>query len=143
MMHERSIKLVIEGKIDNIAVLGKAIRAVCSTVVSEEILLFNLELCLIEAVTNVINHAYHRKPGNFVDVNVSLDDQHVEFKVIDSGDHVSPPPPPKYELNYNPSDMSTWPESGMGLFLIYSIMNEVSYTNHEGKNILMMRKNLN
>jgi serine/threonine-protein kinase RsbW len=142
MMYERSIKLIIEGKIDNIALLGSAIRAICSTVVNDEVLLFNLELCLIEAVTNVINHAYHRQPGNNVEVIVSVDDLHVNFKVIDTGDHV-PPPPPKRELNYNPSDMTTWPESGMGLFLIHSIMDEVSYSEHEGKNILMMRKKIN
>lgn len=141
-MYERSIKLIIEGKIDNTALLGKAIRAICNTVVNDEVLLFNLELCLIEAVTNVINHAYHRKPGNYVEVIVSLDDRRVEFKVIDTGDS-APLPPPKHELNYNPNDLTTWPESGMGLFLIHSIMNEVSYSHHEGKNILTMIKKLN
>lgn len=141
MMYERSIKLIIEDKIDNIALLGKAIRAICGTVVNDEVLLFNLELCLVEAVTNVINHAYHREPGHYVEVIVAVDDHHVDFQVIDAGDHV-PLPPPKQELNYNPSDMTTWPESGMGRFLIHSIMNEVSYSNHGGKNILKMKKKI-
>lgn len=141
MMYERSIKLIIEDKIDNIDLLGKAIRAICSTVVNDEVLQYNLELCLIEAVTNVINHAYHRQPGKNVEVSVAVDDHQVVFNVIDTGDK-APPPPPKYELKYNPNDITTWPESGMGLFLIHSIMNEVSYTEHEGKNILMMKKNI-
>ncbi|QLH36679.1 MAG: ATP-binding protein [Parachlamydiaceae bacterium] len=85
MMYERFIKLIIESKIDSIALLSKAIRAICATVLNDEISLYNLELCLVEAVANVINHAYHRKPGNFVEVAVTIDDKHVLFQIFDTG----------------------------------------------------------
>lgn len=138
-MYERFIKLIIESKIDSIALLSKAIRAICSTVMNDEVMLYNLELCLVEAISNVINHAYHRKPGNLVEVAVTVDDQHVTFQIIDSGNKISPPPPKK-ELDFNANDMTTWPESGMGLFLIYQIMDEVNFGEHEGKNVLTMKK---
>lgn len=141
MMYERFIKLIIESKIDSIALLSKAIRGICSTVVDDEVMLYNIELSLVEAVTNVINHAYHRKPGNVIEVSVTVDDYHVVFQIIDNGDKTFPTSP-KHELNYDSSDFSTWPESGMGLFLIYKIMDEVSYSEQDGKNVLVMKKNI-
>jgi serine/threonine-protein kinase RsbW len=141
MMYERFIKLIIESKIDNIALLSKAVQAICSTVVNDAVMLYNIELCLVEAVSNVINHAYHRKPGNNVEVTVKVHDHHVIFQIIDNGDKAFPPVP-KQELDYDSKDITTWPESGMGLFLIYRIMDEVSFSEHEGKNVLMMKKNL-
>lgn len=141
MMYKRFIKLIIESKIDDIALLSKAIRAICSTVVNDEVLLYNMELCLVEAVTNVINHSYHRKPGNLVEVTVTVDDHHVNFQIIDSGDKALPPPPKK-ELDYQTNDITTWPESGMGLFLIYRIMDLVSFSEKDGKNVLTMEKKL-
>lgn len=141
MMYERFIKLTIESKIDSLALLSKAIRAICNTVVTDEVMLYNLELCLVEATSNVINHAYHRKPGNFVEVSVTVDDHHVIFKIIDTGEKATLPTPKK-ELVSNADDLFSWPESGMGLFLIYRIMDEVSYNSQEGKNILTMKKNI-
>lgn len=141
MIYERLIKLIIESKIDNIALLSKATRAICSTVVHDEVMLYNLELCIVEAVANVINHAYHRKLGNSVEVGITVDDRYVIFQIIDSGEKAFPPPP-KQELEYDSKDFNTWPESGMGLFLIYRLMDEVSFTEQEGKNVLRMKKNL-
>lgn len=142
MIYERFIKLIIDSKIDSIALLSKAARAVCTTVIDDELILYNLELCLVEATTNVINHAYHRKPGNNIEITITLDDYHVAFQIVDSGDK-SPLPAPKQELDYNPDDLTTWPEFGMGLFLIHRLMDEVSFNEYEGKNVLMMKKYLN
>lgn len=141
MMHERFIKLTIDSKIDSIALLSKAIYAICSTVVDDEVMLYNIELSLVEAVANVINHAYHRNPGHNVEVTVIVSDHYVVFQIIDSGDK-SFPIEPKHELKYDSKDATTWPESGMGLFFIYSIMDEVSFIEREGKNILTMKKKL-
>lgn len=142
MMYSRSIRLIIDSKIDDIALLAKAIKGICSTVIHDEITLYNVELSLVEAVANVINHAYHRKSGNSIEVAVSVEDAHVTFQIMDTGDPAQLPVPKK-ELDYNSEDLTTFPESGMGLFLIYRIMDEVSYKANEGKNTLTMKKHLN
>lgn len=138
-MYKRSITLIIESKIDAIALLSKAIRAICSTVVNDEVMLYNIELCLVEATTNVINHAYQRKPGNLVEVLVTVDDSHVSIQITDSGEKIQLPPPKK-ELNYDSNGVISLNESGRGLFLIYNIMDEVSFNVSEGKNVLTMKK---
>ncbi len=141
-MHTRSIKLIIESNIDHIPLLSKAVRSVCSTVIQDEVLLYNLELCLVEAVTNVIEHAYHQKLGNLVEVIVTFDENDIVFHVIDLGDK-GVIPIPKKELDYNPKDVSSLPESGMGLFLIHRIMDEVHLSKKGKKNVLLMKKYVN
>lgn len=138
-MYERVITLIIDSKIDSIALLSKAIRAICNTVVSDEVILSNMELCLVEATTNVINHAYHRKSGFPVEVSVTIDDHHVVLKIKDIGDKAALPVPKK-ELDYDSKDMSTWPEGGLGLFIIHHVMDEVKHVHSEGSNILTMIK---
>lgn len=140
MTYDRCIKLVIESKIDHIDLLSKASRAICHTVASDEVLLYNIELSLVEALTNVINHSYHRKPGHFIEVLITLNETYVSFQIIDTGDK-APPLNLKKELTYDPGDVSTLPESGMGLFLIHCIMDEVFQSEDGGKNILIMKKN--
>lgn len=140
-MYERSIKLSIGSKIDNMTLLLKAIQAVCSTVVNDALVLYNIELCLNEAVVNVINHAYERKLGNIVEITVDLDDHQVAFQIVDSGGKAFSPVL-KEDIDNPSNDVTTWSESGQGLSLIYRLMDEVNFSNHEGKNILTMKKNL-
>src|SRR4051812_10720800 len=115
MIYERTIRLIIASKIDDIALLSKAARGVCSTVIKDDIVLYHMELALVEAVTNVINHAYRRNPNHHVEVTITLNYDRVVFQIIDSGKKTSLPPP-KSELAYDRDDLTTWPESGMGLF---------------------------
>lgn len=140
-MHERFIKLIIESKIAHISLLSKAVQAICSEVVNDEILLYNIQLCLVEAATNAIKHAYHLKPGNFVEVAVTLDEHQVTIQIMDTGDQASLPAPDK-DIEQNQDDFITLAESGRGLFLIHQIMDEVTLGQYEGKNVFTMRKRL-
>jgi serine/threonine-protein kinase RsbW len=141
MFNSRSIKLIIESRIDDTALLAQAVRAVCYTVVQEETLLYKLVLCLVEAVTNVIKHAYHKEQGHFIEVRVTVSDEDVVFEISDDGDKAELPPPKK-DLGIDPNDITSLPESGMGLFLIYQIMDEVLLSEKDKKNILLMRKHI-
>lgn len=140
MHHNRLIKLIIQSKIDDISLLSCSIKAICNTVVSEPVLLYNIELCLVEAVANVINHAYHRNPDHFIEVQVILNEKEVQFQIIDTGIPATLPSPEK-----KPSiseEIMNMPESGRGLFLIHHIMDDVSYVQDNGKNIFTMKKSL-
>ncbi len=141
MQHDRSIKLIIQSKIDDISLLSGAAKAVCSTVVTDEVILYNIELCLVEAVANVINHAYHRNPNHTIEITISLNDKNVTLQVTDSGASATLPFPQK--ITSNPEEILNMPESGRGLFLINHIMDEVSYTQNNGKNHFTMKKLLN
>lgn len=140
-MFNRSIRLSIESKIDDVTLLKEAVRAICRTVIKDETLLYNVVLCLVEAVTNVIKHAYHKKPGNFIDIMVTVGDADIAFEISDNGDQVNLPVPKK-DLGINRNDFDSLPESGMGLFLMHKIMDEVLLSKNHEKNILLMRKHI-
>lgn len=140
-MFDSHVKLSIESKLDQVPPLGKAIRGICSCAIEDEETLYQLELCAIEAITNVINHAYHRTPGLPVDVDIFLNESQITIRISDSGEKSSRVTP-KGELDYDPEIVSTLPESGMGLFLINKFMDQISYLDNDEKNVLVMKKHL-
>ena len=139
MHHNRSIKLTIQSKIDDISLLSCATKALCNTVVTDAVLLYNMELCLVEAVANVINHAYQRNPNHFIEILVSLGEKEVVFQIVDTGTPGTLPSPEPLNIS---EETLTLPESGRGLFLINHIMDDVSYIQDSGKNIFTMKKSL-
>lgn len=140
-MLAKSIKLTVKSEIDHLTLLWKAVQAICITVVKDEILLYNLGLCLTEAVMNVINHVYKNKPGKIIEIIITLSENKIVFRIIDTGNggHV---PQPK-TLDYNPEDIPSLPEKGFGLFFIHRIMDEVTQNIRGDKHVLLMKKHLN
>lgn len=140
-MAEKSMKLTFESKLDCLPLLGNAIKGICSCVIQDELLLSQLELCLVEVVSNVINHAYKKEAGHTIEVIVSLTQNHATFTVIDTG--IKNPQIFKKELNTDPQDINGLPESGMGLPIIYQIMDEVVFREEQGKNFAILKKKFN
>jgi serine/threonine-protein kinase RsbW len=97
-----------------------------------------LELCLTEALNNVIKHAYKEDFLQKIDLAYSFDSNQLKIEIEDFG-----LPRTNFKepvLNYNPSDVDTLPEGGMGLYIIKNLMDDVIYSRIEGKNRFIMKK---
>lgn len=140
--NSKDIKLIIESKKILVPILSKAVRSVCHTVVQDETLLYSLELCIFEAVMNVIEHSYHHQPNHGIEIDVMLEENTIIFQVMDLGEEVIYSLP-SHDLEFDKNNINTYPESGMGLFLIHRIMDEVTKHKIDGKNKLVMKKHLN
>lgn len=141
-MYRQEIKISLESKIVNIELLTNAIRGICQSVIKDETLVYQLVLCVVEAVTNVIVHAYHRQPDHWIELNVIIDEHSIAFEVLDNGDMTSLV---GFEQGSKPSENEISPldEQGRGLFLIHSLMDDVSYgQNANNMNFFKMVKNL-
>jgi serine/threonine-protein kinase RsbW len=104
----------------------------------EEHLRNAVEMCLMEALNNVIKHAYHGEQNHKIDVNVCIDSSLMEIQIIDEGD-----PRESFvikELDFDPNDIDNLPEGGMGLFIIKQLMDELDYYTLNGKNYFTLRK---
>jgi anti-sigma regulatory factor (Ser/Thr protein kinase) len=95
--------------------------------------LFHCELCLAEACNNAVQHVGDAGRALPVLAEVTCVANTIELRVTDhtAGFHwpdqrLSPPPPDA--------------ESGRGLFLIQSLMDEANYVCGPGENVLIMRK---
>ena len=96
-------------------------------------LAYQLNLVLTEATVNVIKHGCDKESKNCVRVTIQLQEHELNIKVYDHGQG--------FDLEAIPlPDLEHPGEGGMGLFLIRSLMNSVTYTRHEGYNVLEIIK---
>ncbi|MFH1886145.1 MAG: ATP-binding protein [Pseudomonadota bacterium] len=134
----RSIRMIIEADLRNVYLVGLAVHKICSYVLMSEMMAYHLETCVVEAVNNAILHACKKREDHEVAVSVTLHNDRVVFAVKDQGDRMESFEPKK--LEFDPQDLSSLPEHGMGLHIITEIMDKVEYTSAGGVNILTMTK---
>jgi serine/threonine-protein kinase RsbW len=90
------------------------------------------ELCISESFTNSVLYADTSKDEKQVMITFSSNEQELTATVIDTN--------PQFSPQTQAPDISSYPEGGYGLFIINRLMDTVSYSRSEGKNILMMSK---
>jgi serine/threonine-protein kinase RsbW len=101
-----------------------------------------------EAINNVVLHAYKDVRGGTIDLRVDARPGEVEIQISDRGKSFDPESVPSYvepQLELDASGMLDFghlPESGMGIFIMRSFMDEVTYVPGGGvkPNVLVLRK---
>lgn len=137
-MTVHAITLSIDSILENAALVGVSLKAVAAHMALTEEDCIDLEICVVEAVNNVIIHAYGRAPGGVIEVHAQFGSTDYCIDIIDEGRAIANWEPPR--LEFDSEDIEALPEGGMGLFLIHSVMDEVSYSSDQGKNKLTMRR---
>lgn len=132
------LRLVSESLLENVALLGSAIQGLTFAAAIDKTTAFQLELCVVEATTNAIRHAYAGLPGNEVEVIVELTADRISFKVYDSGK--THPAFDQQTVSFDWESLDQVPEGGMGVSIIKEIMDEVQYSSSQGRNCLTMTK---
>lgn len=97
-----------------------------------------VEICLSEALNNVIKHAYHDNSKFGIDINVRKNAKYIEVEIVDNGEPRTQFNKPT--LDYDPNDIENLPEHGMGLYIIHQLMDEVNYITLNGKNYFTLKK---
>ncbi|MEW6195257.1 MAG: ATP-binding protein [Bacteroidota bacterium] len=123
---------------DNVAHVNDAVRDFLSNQGVESYILNAFDICLTEALNNIIKHAYKEENGREIIVKLRKDTKVVEVEIIDEGQ-----PRTKFEipnLDFDPQDINNLPESGMGLFIMNQLMDELKYENRDGKNYFLLKK---
>ena len=112
--------------------MTRAIRDFLAVEGASEEELSACELALVEACNNAVLYVTQGGKKQTVDVEVSIDEAAIEMKVHD---HTS---------GFRLPDLANLPaennESGRGLFIMRSLMDEISYTRNSGSNTLVLRK---
>ena len=137
-LKEQHLKLCIDSKLESVAFMGAMVRAVASDMGFDDRSCFHVELAVIEAVNNAIDHAYRFRPEQQIIVLLNVREREIEFEVQDWG---IPMPSGTLE-NALPSTMNgtNLSEGGRGLAIIQQIMDRVAYERRDGQNILRMTK---
>ena len=131
--------LILHNDVTQIPQLADFIETIAMESKLDQGVAMSLNLALEEAVTNVIMYAYPEGSDGLVEVEAIIWKDHLDFIVTDSGvpfDPTSISPP---DLSLDAIDR---PVGGLGIYLVNSIMDHVSYERKDGKNILSMTKKL-
>jgi serine/threonine-protein kinase RsbW len=132
----RAVTLRTESKLANVELIARAVRGLCNAAGMPGRECAHIELALVEAVNNVVRHAYRGESGHWVEVVFTAENGTISLEVADEGQPMPPRPAPVFD--FDPEDLPNLPEGGMGLYLIHSVMDTVEYHSHEGRNALVM-----
>ena len=143
-MRPKVIKIVIDSKLEEIPSVGKKIREICSSMRLPSFEAFQIELCVVEAVTNSIKHAYRLEAGHQVEITLSIVSDKFIFDICDTGISMDSKLLEEEDpsLSFNADNLESVSEKGRGLVIIKKIMDNVTYTSKQGENCLSMSKNL-
>lgn len=85
-----------------------------------------------EAFNNIVIHGYRDRADGMLDVEAELSADQITLRLIDSGQEVD-------FAGLRPPDLESMPESGMGVFMIHALVDEVVYQGG-ARNILSLTK---
>jgi serine/threonine-protein kinase RsbW len=142
-----SVRLVIESNLSDVSLVAVAVNRICVYLGLDEIQADQVELCITEAVTNAILHAYHGESGQTVSIAVSTSADQLHFEVSDSGTPMSAEHVERLIRNsklfeVEGIDRASLPEGGRGLQIIHDLMDEVAYIRKDNVNRLQLTKRI-
>lgn len=100
----------------------------------------SLEIAITEAMNNIIEHAYEKKENRPIELLFAYEGNKISIRIVDYGKPRSNTG--KAELEFDPADIESLPERGMGLYLIEKIMDRTFYETKDGKNIYKLEKSV-
>ena len=91
---QHRITLTVSSSVENISPLAEALHALCLYASNNDTLAMNVQLAVVEALNNVILHAYNNQAGNEITVQWCLEQDHIRIEIIDDGCSMTYLPPP-------------------------------------------------
>jgi len=138
---ERKIRLVIPSSLEHVALAGCAAGALARYAGLDEKESCQIQLCVLEAANNCIRHAYEGRADGEVEILCLLAGDSLEVGVSDRGTPI--PGGLRFRpLAFDPDDVASLPEGGMGLHIIRNVMDSVSYSSAGGRNTLTMTRRI-
>lgn len=134
---EKEIKIVNDLK--EIGVLATFIEELGEELSLSAETTMNINLALEEAVANIIMYAYPSEEQHSILLKVTATEKQLIFLLTDKGASFDPTQVDDVDITL---PIEERPVGGLGIFLIRSIMNEISYQRIDNENQLIMKKDL-
>ena len=99
----------------------------------------DIQMALDELLTNIVNYGYEDTDEHQIDIHFGVNDDAVKVEIVDDSKpyNILERDDPDISLS-----MEDKPIGGLGVFLIKKLMSSVDYYTKEGKNHLVMTKEL-
>jgi serine/threonine-protein kinase RsbW len=117
-----AITLSIESEFRNVFLIGLAINKIACSIPLSQQAAFEMELAVVEAVNNAVEHAHRHRRDKRVTVQIKIEVDFIRLTVIDEGAPIQPETFISAEAGMeNASEI----ERGRGLAIIRALMDEV------------------
>jgi len=141
-MEPGRINLSIDSDMRHVQHVGEAVRGLCSQLELADAKPSSVELAVVEAVNNSIEHAYRSEAGNSVNVAFEYDEDCLSIKIQDYGvpmpKRIAGQLTGKATMPSENVELDALPESGWGVQLLKAVCNEVSYDRIKSCNTLSL-----
>lgn len=134
---EKEIK--ISNDLNEIGVLATFIEELGEELSLSAETTMNINLALEEAVANIIMYAYPSEEQHSILLRVTATEKQLIFLLTDKGASFDPTQVDEVDITL---PIEERPIGGLGIFLIRSIMNEISYQRIDNENQLIMKKDI-
>lgn len=131
--------LVIENEVSEIEKVAQFIEELGKEAALAPDLVFQLNLALEEAVSNVILYAYPQGERHTISLAASAKQGWLVFVLSDTGREFDPTLVADADVTLSAEEREI---GGLGIFLVKQIMDTVEYRRIEDKNILTLKKQL-
>ena len=132
--------LTLSATLDNVEVATDYVAEKISGLPFSEKVKNQISIAVDEIVSNVARYAYKEENTGEVIIEFDSDDKGVSITVCDNGIPYNP-------LEKDDPDVTLSAEErgigGYGIFIVKKTMDDISYENKDGSNVLTMRKNYN
>jgi serine/threonine-protein kinase RsbW len=133
-------RVIFDSQLEPISQLATMVRSACDQVGLCD--LDALELALVEALTNAVEHAYHLSAGNDIELSLALDDEELTIEIAEYGQPMAPGTLESAATEPSHDDDDDLdldlPTRGYGLGILQRAMHEVRYASAEGRNALTL-----
>lgn len=134
-----SAKLVLGNEIEELGRLPHFVEELSRKIDLGSYVVYNLNLALEEALSNIIMYAYPEQQGMTIEVEALWSDELLTITITDGGVPFDPTTTPEADITLSAEER---PIGGLGIFLIRQIMDAVEYHRADEKNILTLKKRL-
>lgn len=127
------VEVKIANTVNGIVALEDWLQTIQTSLAIPNDTLFAIKLCLEEALTNIVNHAYEDGSEHEISVRLMRQPDGLTFEIIDDGkafDPLEATPPRKA------TDLATTQPGGLGINLIREFSERLDYERRDGCNRL-------
>ena len=101
---------------------------------------FQVQLCLEEALTYIVEHGYDNAAAHEIEVRLEMDRRTLAIRIVDDGRELDPG---SYMFHPGPDTIEEENVlAGLGLYLVWSLVDDMDYRRENGRNRLSLSKKI-
>lgn len=137
-----TLRLAIDSAPLLVARVGVSVRAVAIELGFDADAAASIELAVVEAANNAVEHAYQLEPGHVVEVSLYEAEGGLVVEVTDHGKSMPPGTLDRATFPDEVPCLEALEEGGRGLAIVRALMDDVRYESACGRNTLRLLRRL-